>query len=215
MTANRPLNSTQDFLDALEQDPQLKEEIRKHILGEALLALPAMVGLPEPGEETLVSQMRQATVRLGSLDGKTDNMQSRLGNVAGAQYEQRVARQALSRVRAMGVERAWIAFSAAESQPAFHDAMAEAVEAGRITQPELEDLLSADAILRGANHRHAVIEASLGTDEEDLERAARRAGILARATGEETVPVVAAPSWPPEIITEARQAGIEVLSIAA
>jgi peptidoglycan hydrolase CwlO-like protein len=37
------INTFQDILDALEQDPALREQLRRHILTEELLQLPAAV----------------------------------------------------------------------------------------------------------------------------------------------------------------------------
>ena len=163
------------------------------------MQLPAVVGQPDPGEPPMTQQVRRIDIRIG--------------NVAATQYKGRAARRAISRVRTLGIERARIAFSAGESQPVFHDAMAEAVEHGLITQEELDDLTATNIILRGTNHRHAVIETSLGPDEDDLERAQRRARILARTTGKRTIPVVAAPELPDELRQQADSLGLAVLEI--
>ena len=99
--------------------------------------------------------------------------------------------------------------------PSFHDAMAEAVEHGLISQEELDDLTATDIILRGGNRRYVVIEASLEPDQYDLERAQRRARVLARATGKRTIPVVAAPELPDELRQQADSLGVAVLEIPA
>ena len=196
-----PITTLQDIIDAMERDPDLRGQIRQQILTEALLQLPAVVGQPDPGEPPMVQQIKR--------------IEGRLGNVVAAQYEERAAHRATSRSRALGIERARIAFSATESQPSFHDAMAEAVDTGLITQEELDDLTATDIILRGGNHRHAVIEASLGPNEDDLQRAQRRARVLARATGEDTTPAVAAPELPDGLRQQANSLGVAVLEIPA
>ena len=116
-------------------------------------------------------------------------------------------------MRTLGIERARIVLAPGESRPAFHDAMESAVEQDLISQEELADLVRADIILRGTNSRHAVIEASLGPDAEDLERAQRRAAILARATGDDTVAVVAVPESTNQFRADAQQMGVAVLEI--
>ena len=196
-----PITTFQDVIDALERDPTLRSQIKQHILTEALLQLPAVVGQPDPGDPPLNQQVRRIT--------------SRLGNVAGAQYEERVARRSISRARPLGIERARIAFSATESMPSFHDAMAEAVEHGLISQEELDDLTATDILLRGGNRRHVVIEASLEPDQDDLERAQRRARVLARATGQDTMPAIAAPELPDGLRQQAESLGVAVLEIPA
>ena len=87
-----------------------------HLLTEALLQLPAVVGQPDLGDPPLNQQVRR--------------INSRLGNVAAAQYKGRAAHRAISRVRPLGIERARIVLAPGESQPSFHDAMAKAVEHG-------------------------------------------------------------------------------------
>ena len=142
-----PINTFQDIIDALERDPALKLQIRQHILTEELLQLPAAIGQPEEGDPPLIQQLKQLDSKVGELDGKVERIDIRLGNVAGAQYEERAAHRATGRVRTLGIERARIVLSPGESQPSFHDAMAEAVEHGLISQEELDDLTATDIIL--------------------------------------------------------------------
>ena len=196
-----PITTFQDVIDALERDPALRGRIRQHILTEALLQLPAVVGQPDPGDSPMVQQIKR--------------IDSRLGNVTAAQYEERAAHRATSRVRTLGIERARIVLAPGESQPSFHDAMAEAVDTGLISQMELDDLTATDIILRGTNRRHVVIKASLCPDEDDLQRALRRARILAKATGEDTTPAVATPELPDGLRQQANSLGVAVLEIPA
>ena len=177
------------------------DHANRHLLTEALLQLPAVVGQPDPGDSHMVQQFK--------------TIDSRVGNVAAAQYEERAAHRAISRARTLGIDRARIVLAPGESQPSFHDAMAEAVFHGLISQEELDDLTATDIILRGGNRRHVVIEASLYPDEDDLERARRRARVLARATGEDTTPAVAAPELPDGLRQQANSLGVAVLEIPA
>ena len=93
--------------------------------------------------------------------------------------------------------------------------MAEAVDTGLITQEELDDLTATDIVLRGRNRRYVVIEASLEPDLDDLERAQRRARVLARATGQDTTPAVAAPELPDGLRQQSESLGVAVLEIPA
>ncbi|MCS7235637.1 MAG: hypothetical protein RMM30_06650 [Armatimonadota bacterium] len=68
----------------------------------------------------------------------------------------------------------------------------EAVRAGRITEDEKYDLLLADLLVQGRHgdeEAYWVVEVSARVGPHDVERAARRAGLLSRATG---VPALAA-----------------------
>lgn len=209
----QPLNTVQDFLDALARDPKLRDEVRRHILSEEVLTLPTVVGRPEPDEPPLMDQAREMRHRLGNVESRMGNVESRLGNVAGAQYEERIAHRAVTRVAGMGVERARIVLAPGESRPEFHHAIGVALTNGLISQEQQDDLMETDVILQGANRRHAVIEASLGPDLDDLRRAARRAGILARATGDEAIAVAVAPHFADSLRALAATLQVELVQI--
>ena len=102
------------------QCPHTMTTIRQHILTEALLHLSAVVGQPDPGDPAMVQQFKR--------------IDSRLGKVVAAQYKERAAHRAPSRVRNLGIERARIVLAPGKSLPSFQDAMAEAVEHGLISQ---------------------------------------------------------------------------------
>lgn len=216
----QPLNTVQDFLDALARDPKLRDEVRRHILSEEVLTLPTVVGRPEPDEPPLMDQAREmrhrlgnVESRLGNVESRLGNVESRLGNVAGAQYEERIAHRAVTRVAGMGVERARIVLAPGESRPEFHHAIGVALTNGLISQEQQDDLMETDVILQGANRRHAVIEASLRPDLDDLQRAARRAGILARATGDEAIAVAVAPHFADSLRALAATLRVELVQI--
>ena len=62
----QPINTFQDILNALEREPELRKQLRQHILTEDLLNLPAVVGLLEEGEEPVTSQLRSLSARMDS-----------------------------------------------------------------------------------------------------------------------------------------------------
>ena len=128
------------------------------------------------------------------LQRRMNRVEGRLGNIEGNQYEKRAVNRIIGRASRLDIEGAQVAFSkSGQARLDFYDAMAEAVQAGLISQDEYEDLTEADLIVRGRNRRHAVVEISLGPDENDLSRALRRSEILQRATGEHVSAVIAAP----------------------
>ena len=152
----------------------------------------------------------------GRLEGRMGRLEGRFGNVEGHQYEQRAANRILLRTYRLGIETPQIALSqAGQVRQDFHDAMTAAVRTGLITQDEYEDLAEADLIVRGGNRRHAVVEISLGPDEDDISRAVRRSEILHRSTGEHVTPVVATPGPHPELVQQAERRDARVLDIPA
>ena len=143
-------------------------------------------------------------------------VEGRMVNIDGHLYEQRSVNRVLVRTYFLGIEGGRIAYAkAGQTRQKFHDVMTSAVREARITQEEYVDLSEADAIIRGRNHRHAVVEISLGPDESDISRALRRAQTLQAAIGEPVIPVVAAPNPHPALIQEAERSNVQVLDVPA
>ena len=239
-----PVNTFQDILDALEQNPALRDQLRSYILTEELLQLPAQfvllradvdelkegqarletrVGRLEEGQARLEegqARLEESHARLeegqSRLEARMDRLEGRFGNVEGHQYEQRAANRILSRAGRLGIERPQIAHSqVGVVRQEFHDTMTAAILAGLISEEDYDDLAEADLIIRGGNRLHAVVEISLGPDEDDLSRAVRRSEILERATGDQVTPVIATPSPHPSLLQEAGSRNIVVLDLPA
>ena len=230
-----PVNTFQDILDALEKNPTLRDQLRGYILTEELLQLPAQFVLLRADVDELKSgqarleegqaQLREGQARLeegqaqlregqARVEVRMDRLEGRFGNVEGHQYEQRAASRVLMRTDRLNIERPQIALAQAGSvRQDFHDAMYAAVGAGLISQDEYYDLSETDLIVRGGNRRHAVVEISLGPDEDDISRAVRRSEILQRATGEHVTPVIVTPSPHPEFVQEAVRRNTHVMDI--
>ena len=238
-----PINSFQDILDAMARDPQLAEQLRRHVLTSELLAMPAglealRAAVGEPGEglatlgdrlgkvesgldevnssvQDLNTRVQDLNTRTSDLGATTRLLESRSGNIEGDLYEERIIQQAIPRAHDLGLERARVAFAKKGLAPQqFHDTMSAAVANGSITQDEYIDLANTDLILRGTNGQHAVCEVSTGPDQDDLARAIRRAAVLARATGETVKPAVIAPAPTDEFRQQAEQRGVAVMTIA-
>ena len=231
------VNTFQDILDALEQNPALRDQLRSYILTEELLQLPAQFVLLradvdelkngqarlegrmdrlEEGQTRLEGRMDRVEEGQVRLEGRMDRLEGRFGNVEGNLYEQRAANRILGRVGFLGIELPQIAYSHFGTvRQGFHDTMTAAIQAGKISPAEYQDLTEADLIIRGRNSRHAVVEISLGPDEDDIARAARRSDILQRSTGEEVTPMVATPAPHPAFVQEAERRQVHVLDISA
>ena len=137
------INSFDDILQAMERDPALREAMRRHILTEELLQLPAQVKLagkqrsPTPGEperlETSVAQLQEGQNRLeasqeelkGRMDnleagqeelkGRMDSMAGRLGDAVGHAYEARAVGLTPRRLRqVMGIGNAILIMAATQ-----------------------------------------------------------------------------------------------------
>ncbi len=285
-----PIGSFQDILDALEQNPEYQEAMRRHILDEEIRRLPAEfrklretvdslaqavrdymettnerlgrvesdVAELKEGQARLESdvaelkegqaelregqtrlesdvaelkegqaelrerqtrlesdvaelkegqtELREGQARLESdvaelKEGQTElkaghtRLEGRIGDVAGTNYERRIAKHCRSIVsRRLGIKRAKVLHSiSVPDNEAFDDLVYAASEAGSITDEQAYDLDLSDIIVAGAGAprqaNYAVIEVSETIDDDDVDRAHERAAILARAISE---PVVAA-----------------------
>ena len=211
-----PVNSFQDILEALEQNPALRDQLRSHILTQELLQLPAQFLLLRTDVDELKAGQARLEAGQDRLEARMGSLEGRFGNVEGHQYEQRAANRILARSARLGIERPQIAFSqTGQARQDFHDAMFTSVQTALISQDEYDDLVEADLIVRGRNRRHAVVEISLGPNEDDISRALRRSEILHRATGEHVSPMVATPDPHSAFTQEAEGRNVHVLGIPA
>lgn len=164
------------------------------------------------GIASRMDRLEEATTGIAS---RMDRIEGRFGNFEGRQYEQTATPRIVVRAPILlGIKRPQIALAhVGPVRQSFHDAMADAIEDGRISEEEYMDLGDADLIVRGGNRRHAVVEISLGPDNDDITRAVRRSEILQRATGEDVVAVVATPSPHPALVEEAERRSSHVIDI--
>ena len=71
-----PISSFQDILDALDQDPSLRDQLRRHILTEELLQLPAQFLLLRSDVDELRASMEQLIVRVDRLSEGQERLES-------------------------------------------------------------------------------------------------------------------------------------------
>ena len=198
------------------KEGQVRLETRMDRLEEGQTRLETRMDRLEEGQTRLEASQTRLEASQTRLETRMDRLEGRFGNVEGHQYEQRVVSSVLMRCRLMGIERPRIALAqAGPVRQEFHDAMDDAISAGMISLDEYLDLGTADLIVRGGNRRHAVVEVSLGPDEDDISRAVRRSEILQRATSEQVTPVVVTPSPHPAFVQEAERRNTHVMDVAA
>ena len=83
-----PINSFQDILDALERDPALRDALRRHILTEDILALPAQVKALTDAVEALVIEFKW-------LRADHEELKAEVGELRAGQEELRAGQQEL------------------------------------------------------------------------------------------------------------------------
>ena len=197
-----PINTFQDILDAMERNPELRDALRRHILTDDLLELPAQVKALTETVAALAETVNNLSenVKALTLDAKETKanmarMGGHLSNLMGTNYESTVARIAdrLAR-RHLRVRNPAVVARAKGANATPPLAVGDhAAEAGRISWDEADDLALSDVIIAGLAEEgediFVVAEVSMTVQQRDRGNAARRADILQRATGTTTIPV--------------------------
>ncbi len=190
------------ILAALKADPVARAAIRRELLTEELLALPAQT---DARFAELTSALAQLTARMDQLtaqvsqlvaaQARTDQHLSRvdghLGRLLGADYETWVLRTARGVAGAVGAAPGMLRPLDAAELDARLD---RAIAAGLISAAAAEEVARANGVYvwerePGRPAVFCVVEVSLTVDGHDVERAQRRAALLARI-GVEARPVL-------------------------
>lgn len=204
------LNTIEDLARILKEQPTWAEALRALVLSEDLLDLPARFDrfVETQGEvnarleqniaalqesyariEKFIEE-QQETNRLVSL--RLNNMEGRLGNLDGGEYERRCRARALSRtLTEFGFVGAYFALhQGGHADPRLMGAVDRAANSGAVPYQRSGDLFETDVIISTEDNLHAVFEISLTADNDDIHRARARAEILAEVTGGRVTPAV-------------------------
>ena len=174
------------FIEAINADPQLRERVVKAVLHEDFLALPSIVARLGDRIEQLTERMGALTVHMDEMTLRMDELirlmnklDGRTGNLEGwrfeAEYRDRLASHLARRYRGV---RPLVLGNV--------QALLEALDDGRIADPEWDDIIRLDAAAHarpraGGDDLVVVMELSKTVGIDDVERVARRADIIRRA----------------------------------
>lgn len=190
-----PINNFQDILNALERDPALRDALRRHILTDELLQMPVRLERVEVDVKTLkedvsvlkedVSVLKEGQSRLESQISK---MSGDLSRMMGDDYESHVATYAHRFLRRnLGISATL--FSCQRTRSPLTRLLDEAEAQGRISARETDELDRADLILATEGPTDYILaEVSLTIQQDDIDRAAHRAVLLAKATAQTVAP---------------------------
>ena len=176
-----PINTFQDILDAMERDPALMDALRRHILTDDLLELPAQVKALTENVVALTENVKALTQDAKTTKAEMARMSGRLSNLLGADYESTVARYTDRLVRRnLNVKSpAVVARAKGANATLPFPAGDQAVESGRISWDEADDLALADVIAAGLTNEggdiFVVAEITMTVQQRDRGNAARRA----------------------------------------
>ena len=210
------INSQEDFLRALSENPQWKDAVRVQILGEELLQLPVRFGAFEKRFdafekrfdtfENRVTEQREFNNQITSfvteqrefnnqtdanftrIDRRLDTLTVDVAVIKGYNARAETVRQAWDIALDLGLEYVRTLPSAELGQ------MAQAA-AGSIPTNELRSFRRADLVIEAtdasSNTHYIAAEISFTADRRDSTRAQRNAGLLTRFTGRPARAVVA------------------------
>ena len=234
------INTIEDLGRILRDQPTWAEALRSLLLSQDLLDLPGRFNrFVEAQQETnrltdqrldgidaqlnsldgrmdsLEGRMGNLEGKMGNLDGRMDSLDGKMGNLQGGQYERSVRNKALARsVTALGFEGPYVALNQdGLIDPRLTSAIAQAIRDGLVTHNGYGDLYEAALIISDQDNRHAVFEVSLTADQDDIDRAKTRAGILAAITQGAVTPVVITSRLNPAQSAQAEAAGVTTFVI--
>ena len=198
-----PISSFQDILDAMERNPALRDALRRHILTDELLQVPARlervegdIGAIKEDVAVLkedVASLKEGQARLeegqARLEERVDRIGGDVSRLTGSDYESRVAgliHRFLRRERGMSAA----VLSTQREKSALRAIIDEAETRGLIRAWETDDLDLADLVLTTADGAggYLLAEVSVTIQQDDVDRAEARAGRLAKATGGSVTP---------------------------
>ena len=202
-----PINTIEDLARILRDQPTWAEALRALLLSQDLLDLP---GRFDRFVETQQETNRLTERRLQAIEGQLNSLNGRMGNLEGGQYERTTRTRALARLRiTLGFTGSYVALNQEGlTDPRLNSAIDRAIRNGLVSQDGYADLFEADLIISAEDNRHAVIEVSITADEDDINRAKTRAGILTAITEGAVTPVVITSRLNPAQAAQAEAAGV-------
>ena len=179
-----PINTFEEILEALERDPALKEALRRHILTDELLHMPVRLERIETDVSTIKENLTTLTNTVNRIGGDVSMLK-------GSDYESHVARLANRFLRRqLGV--AATIFSSQRNRAALATLLDDAETQGNINADETDEtdeLDKTDLILTADGPTDYILaEISITIQQHDVDRAAQRAALLAKATGQTVTP---------------------------
>ena len=185
------------LVDVIRKDDDLREELRKEILTEELLQLPARFTRLEEDVDQIKQDIARMSGQIANLEEGQTRMSGQIANLMGHGYEAQAIEGSRRLVRRhLGMERASLLYASRQtSAPEFeNEVLIPAIREGRISRQQADDLEDADCIIRCEDEEGnvvcAVVEISVTVQEYDRSRASERAGIFGMATGFQTLPFV-------------------------
>ena len=199
------INSQEDFLRALRENPEWKEAVRALILGEELLQLPARFNAFADEQRQVNKRVESDISGLKAGQARLEEGQARI-EAGQTRIETRMTRQENDMPTVKAAHARWSALRGAESITLDMDIQyvktlteADLVRIAKTASPnmprnELFSFRTADLVVEATDESGTVyicMEASYTGDLRDTDRALRNARLLTKFTGHRAILVVA------------------------
>ena len=224
------INDISDLVRILREQPDWAEAVRGVLLSQELLKLPetfAEFAKATQARFDAVDQRFDAMdQRFDGMDQRLDRMDQRfaridgsLDNLRGPVYEEKIARNLSSYVNQyLGLRLPDVLKGPQGTDRQFEIEAHDAVDQSRISQEELNTLLQADLIFTAWPHggetpENVVAETGITAADGDVNRAADRAGIMARLRQAPTRGVVFCSQVDDERRRKAREMDVSIVQI--
>ncbi len=229
MSMTTPINNFQDILDAMERDPALRDALRRHILTDELLQMPARLvrieedvsslkegqarleegqARLEEGQarlegdvKTLKDGQAQLTTEVREMRQELSTTGGRVSNITGRDYEAHVA-EFIHRHLRRNLATSASVFATQRDRVNLTELLDQAEIQGRIQPEHADNLNRADLVMTvDDSTEYLLAEISLTIQQDDIDRAAERAGLLARATDRKVTPMAVGTRQEPGLVT--------------
>ncbi len=222
----------EDILAAMRENPVLREAMRQHVRDEEfndrvlsdLSEVKTDVAELKTGQARMEARQDRmeidiADIKAGQarMEARQDRMEGQISNLNGTSYERKIAKRAARIVRRyLDIRNAELVYSLSNPEnPHLSNLLYQATEDHLISDEQANDLEDADLILLGRNPDgepiYIVAEVSITVDDSDVDRAARRARTLQTASGVATQAAVIGTAISDANRQRADQSGVAVI----
>ena len=183
-----PVNNFQGILNAMEREPALRDALRRHILAEELLQVPVRLERMEEDISTPREDVGTLKEDVSTFKQDVGRMGGDISRIRGTDYESHVAAYVHRFLRRdLGIDAN--VFSTQSDKSALTGLLDEAEAQGIIGAREADELDKADLVLTtGSPADYLLAGVPITIQQDDIDRAAERAGLLARVTARTVTP---------------------------
>jgi len=191
------VNDFRDLLEILRTMPDWKEALRRELLGEEILMLPRLVRELIKAVEEMSKRLYRVEQDVEVLKADVEVLKADVATLKGDSLERKY------RERPFVYFRRIVRKSKVLTDSEIEELLSQAQANGALSEADVDEISRLDVIVRGRritddSVAYLAVEVSAKIDDYDVERAVRRAKLLAKIPGVVAIPVVAGEQLAPE-----------------